>query len=357
MREKVASIQFLRFVAASIVVLFHTTVALEKYFAGSLTHYFVSNAVIGASGVHIFFVISGFIMVYTSFRAATGHFDSAKFAFRRLIRIYPIYMICALFYLCVYFAFDAGKNLSVAQLFGSMFLLPGYSGLIIGPGWTLSYELYFYLCFGIAMTLGLVRGLLALTLFFIAAIAARFVFDTSNPFLHVFTSSLLIEFLLGAWIGYAAVSLVRIGNTIANMMLVASLAGFLAGVVFGFTRLPSSLTWGLPSALLVAGLVFRENNGSVPSLIQKFSFLGDSSYSLYLLHVVLIDIVIFLAIGLFEQTRVFISLVTPVGMMAACFLIVAYCIVAAFLSYEFVERRVLYLLQNLYTRKIAVAPK
>jgi exopolysaccharide production protein ExoZ len=79
-----------------------------------------------------------------------------------------------------------------------------------------------------------------------------------QPTIHVLTNPLLIEFLFGAWIGYAAVSLVRIGNKLANLMLALAVAGFLAGIVFGLNGLPYALTWGIPSALLVAGLVFRE---------------------------------------------------------------------------------------------------
>ena len=293
-------------------------------------------------------------MVYTSFQTVGDNFDPSKFAFRRISRIYPIYIIYALIYLYFYYSIDAGKSLSTAQFFGSLLLLPGYSSLIIGPGWTLSYEVYFYLCFGIAMMLGLTRGLLALTVFFIAAIMVRFAFDTSNPVVHVFTGSLLIEFLFGAWIGYAVISKVSVGNSVANLMLLLAAAVFGAGIAFGYTLLPSALTWGVPSALLVAGLVFRESNGSVPSLIKKLSFLGDSSYSLYLLHVALIDAVILLAISAYKPTTQYAALIGPFGMMAICVAITAYCIAVALVSYEFVERKLLVQLQSLHKRKIAV---
>src|SRR6185295_17913186 len=115
MREKLASIQFLRFVAATLVVLFHTSIALEKYFPGGLSHAIVSNAVIGAAGIHIFFVISGFIMVHSSFESATGQFDQAKFAFRRFARIYPIYVVYAFVYLFFYSAVGAPKHLSTGE--------------------------------------------------------------------------------------------------------------------------------------------------------------------------------------------------------------------------------------------------
>jgi len=350
-----ASIQFLRFVAATLVVLFHTTVALHRYFGGSVLHSFVANAAFGASGVHIFFVISGFIMVYTSFRTKEDNFKPATFAFRRLVRIYPIYFIYALFYLYFYSIFAAGKDLSIAQFFGSILLLPGYSGLIIGPGWTLSYEVYFYVCFGISMLLGLTRGLLALTAFFGMAITAGIVFGYSNFAGLVFTNSLLIEFLFGAWIGYAIVSKLRLSDRSANLLLLAALSLFGAGIAFGYSRLPSLLTWGVPSAMLVAGLVFREGNASIPSAIKKFAFLGDSSYSLYLLHVVLIDAAIFLALGWYSPIKENGVIIGPLAMVGVCFMIAAYCVAAALLCYEFIERRLLVRFQGFRRRKTIAA--
>jgi exopolysaccharide production protein ExoZ len=206
------------------------------------------------------------------------------------------------------------------------------------------------------MSLGLLRGILALTLFFLVAIVSGFFLDTSQPAIHVLTNTLLIEFLLGVWIGFAVVLSVRISNRLSNVLLALALAGFLAGIAFGYTRLPSAVTWGVPSALLLAGLVFRESNGCVPFVIKNCSFLGDSSYSLYLLHIVLIDAAMLLAIYLDGSVRIHVSLIGTSGMMIVCFLITAYCVAVAYISYELIERRVVGRLQDLYRRKIAAAP-
>jgi exopolysaccharide production protein ExoZ len=356
MRENVASIQFLRCVAAVLVVIVHTTIALNIYLSGSISNLFSYVAGFGGAGVHIFFVISGFIMVYTSFHLKTDNFSTKKFLIKRIIRIYPIYFIYSSFYLFFYHYFSTGKNLTIEQLLGSILLLPGYSYYIIGPGWTLAYEVYFYACFSIAMGLGLTRGILALTLFFLAAIMSRFALDTNQPAIHVLTNPLLIEFLFGAWIGYAAISLVRIDNKLANLMLALAVAGFFAGIVFGLNGLPYSLTWGIPSALLVAGLVFREKNGRIPFLMKKLSFLGDSSYSLYLLHIVLIDAVIFAALYLDDSIKTHARLIGTFGMLIVCLAIVASCVAVAFVCYEQIEHRVIGRLQGLYRQKIAAVP-
>jgi exopolysaccharide production protein ExoZ len=353
----VDSIQFLRFVAASLVVFWHSIEALNQHIPGTISKTILQNGLLGASGVHIFFVISGFIMVYSSFyRNNDGHFSFSKFLSRRAIRIYPIYFIYCGLYIYFYHNFLGAPLLSFGELIGSLLLLPGYSARIIGPGWTLAYEVYFYLCFSIAMIVGLKKGIRALTVFFLASIALRLAVDTGSQAIFVFTNSLLIEFLLGAWIGYAVVSEVRVGDLPARLMLALAFAGFLAGIIFGFNRLPAVLMWGVPSALLVAGSVFSELNGRIPTLIRKYSFLGDSSYSLYLIHVVLIDIVIVLAINTGDWITAYAQHVGTLGMILACCVITAYCIAVALFLYEVVERRLVGRLRDFFRRKSIVAP-
>jgi exopolysaccharide production protein ExoZ len=356
-RGNVVSIQFLRFVAATLVVFWHSIEAINQHIPGSVSNTIVQNGFFGASGVHIFFVISGFIMVYTSFYKSDDLFSSLKFLSRRFVRIYPIYFVYCALYIYFYHNFLDTPLLSIGELIGALLLVPGYSAKIIGPGWTLAYEVYFYLCFSVAMMLGLKNGIRALTAFFLASISLGFFVDTSPQAIFIFTNSLLIEFLLGAWIGYAVVSDVRIGDLPARLLLLLGLTGFMAGIIFGFARLPSVLTWGAPSAFLVGGCVFIERNGHIPTLIRKCAFLGDSSYSLYLIHVVLIDIMILMLLA----TNPSQSLVTWAqyagsgGMILVCCVVSAYCIAVAIVLYELIEKRGIGRLRGFFRRKSIVA--
>ena len=292
-------------------------------------------------------------MIFTSFYKRDHQFNVTRFLAKRIIRIYPIYFLYAALYLCFYYFFSVTKGLSFKQFIGSILLFPGYSSLIIGPGWTLSYEIYFYACFAIAMTLGMTRGLVALTAFFLAAIALRSMVNTTQPFIHVVTSTLLLEFLLGAWIGFALVSMFRVSNGLANLLLILAVVGFSTGI---FIHLPSAITWGIPSVLLVAGFVFKEDNGRIPLFVKKWSFLGDSSYSLYLLHIVLIDAAVMFAIYLNASIG---SHADPAGlftMLVICFAMTLYCVIAALISYELVERRLIGLLSGLIRGRSATDP-
>jgi exopolysaccharide production protein ExoZ len=343
MKENVQSIQFLRFVAATLVVIFHLVLGLEKYYSGSISPDFLYLAGFGAAGVHIFFVISGFVMVYTSFATPADAFLPSKFFIRRFIRIYPIYWVYATLYLAFHNTFKLGYSLSAEQIIGAYLLFPGDSANIVGPGWTLSFEVYFYLCFGIAMTLGLPRGLPLLTAFFLVLVAIRYPLgiDIKHQYLHVFTNSLLIEFLCGAWIAHFVVSKRRLSTPIAYGMILTGLAIFSAGCVIGFTRLPSVITWGIPSTLLVAGFVFSERNGDAFNFVRRYSWLGDSSYSLYLLHVLLIDITLTAAIYVHPH------LASTFEVVAAFLLLLACYVLAGVIAFGLVERKLVKQLQSI----------
>ena len=150
------SIQLLRALAALLVVLFHTHTAFSE--AGSDLLFGDEEYVFafGAVGVHIFFVISGFIMIVTS--RFEPSFQPFEFMRRRLLRIYPVYWICAALYLAFHTFIGELYDISVGQVAGALVLWPGHASSVIGPAWTLAYEMFFYLSFALAMALGLSRG-------------------------------------------------------------------------------------------------------------------------------------------------------------------------------------------------------
>jgi exopolysaccharide production protein ExoZ len=339
-RGTVISIQFLRFIAAALVVFDHAIGGINQHFPGSVSNALLENAFFGASGVHIFFVISGFVMVYTSFyNKDPNAFSPAAFLSRRAIRIYPIYILCCALYIYFDHSFLHAPLLPVVELVRSILLVPGDSAKIIGPGWTLAFEVYFYFCFSIAMILGLKRGMWALTFFFLASLALRLFVDTSVQYIHILTNPLLLEFLLGAWLGYAIVSKIHIGKVGALVLVALAIVWFMSGILFGLKRLPAVLMWGGPSAMLVAGAVFAEGNRQIPSLIRKLSFLGDSSYSLYLMHVLLIDIAIVLALNFSPSIKTWAQHAGSFAIILVCFVIVLYCIAVGLVFYEVIERK------------------
>lgn len=284
----VHSIQLLRFIAASLVVLFHSHQAFTVASGPSapVTENYLFG--FGAVGVHIFFVISGFIMVLTSVRPGKPY-DAAKFFKRRFLRIYPIYWICVVIYIGVHGLIDKPYYLSTEQTISALLLRPDGAAQFIGPAWTLSYEMFFYICFGLAMMLSLTRGLIALFLFFGALMAIGHFVEPTHYDLKVITNPLLAEFLAGAAIGWLAQK--RLLPLKWGPALTAfGIALFAGGIVADYTRWPTQITWGIPSAVLILGLVSWESDRGAAPVVQRFSVLGDSSYVLYLIHIAVITL-------------------------------------------------------------------
>jgi exopolysaccharide production protein ExoZ len=152
--SKLIAIQYLRAVAAASVVLFHASTALFER-KGALIHFQV-----GTYGVDMFFVISGFIMAYT---ARTASVSPRDFVVRRAIRIVPVYFLLTT--LTYVLALALPERFSTASgdiptYVTSIFFIPHFNPLLhyiqplLGQGWTLNAEIFFYLLFAIGLLLG-----------------------------------------------------------------------------------------------------------------------------------------------------------------------------------------------------------
>ena len=331
----ILSIQVLRFVAAMSVVIFHAYVALmwrPGHVQDEVDHAFA----VGASGVHIFFVISGFVMVYTSLRS---RLTPGSFLKRRLIRIYPIYLLVGAAYLLVHQLLGSPYHLSVTELAGAALLLPGYSPLVIGPGWTLSFEMYFYLCFAAALFAGVRRGVVLLSALYFVCVAARFFLDRNSAFVSLATDSLLLEFMVGAWLGYAWANGLKIGRTTGALLIVGGLSLFATGFWLPYEKLPSVISWGPPSLMLVAGALAFEPELRAPAG-RFFAKLGDSSYLLYLSHVLLLDLLVATPIAALNSSRS--------AAVALSFALAILCAAIAAIGYETVELPLLRTVKRLF---------
>jgi exopolysaccharide production protein ExoZ len=106
----------------------------------------------GMMGVDLFFVISGFIMVYITrdWREGGGR-KVPEFLFARITRIYPLYWVVSGALLAVWFVrpdlvFSSSRN--TPELLNSLFLIPAHAYPLLEVGWTLVYEMIHPLCRG-----------------------------------------------------------------------------------------------------------------------------------------------------------------------------------------------------------------
>jgi exopolysaccharide production protein ExoZ len=291
MLNQIVSIQFLRFVAAFMVVVHHAQIALVHH---GLADDELSRAArwtdAGAAGVHIFFVISGFIMVLTTQGDWRGPAAARAFLARRIVRIYPFYIVCCAVYLAAFAAMGMPNQLPVSDLLLALALAPGYSEGIIGPGWTLSFEIYFYVCFAVGLLFAGRRGLIAVTITFLVCVAMGMIAKFEHPALNVLTNTLLLEFLAGAWIAVAVLGSKPVDARLPMLLVVFAIVAFVAPLAFDCSKIPTVVLWGVPSAMLILGLSAQERWHGAPRWMRSFAFLGDASYALYLMHILMLDL-------------------------------------------------------------------
>jgi peptidoglycan/LPS O-acetylase OafA/YrhL len=280
-------LQLLRGVAALMVTCHH---ALEE---ANYTTYALSPpdwvVRIGAAGVDIFFVVSGFIMMYVSFPPGAASKSPGRFLLERAVRIYPLYWCCCLLTLALIgIGLFRSKNPSLATLAPSLLLLPSREPLI-GVAWTLVYEVYFYLVFAatLAFRSRAVSALLtALLLLLGYGLSGSLPPGSVQSFLK---NEIAFEFCLGLCLGWGAQRLPQrlFGQSLALLLgvlgLTAASLWFPARNTSGLDVPGRLLGWGLPALAIVIVAVRARPDGSW--LAHTGRMLGDASYAIYLTHV------------------------------------------------------------------------
>jgi exopolysaccharide production protein ExoZ len=284
-RNEILSVQYLRASAALAVLCFHAA----KQAGGSWE--------LGEAGVDVFFVISGFIMwTVTCGRPVGGR----AFILNRLSRLAPPYVVLTLglaYSAYILPGLFPNLRLSFSHILLSLLLIPhlnpdGELLPVVIPGWTLTFEAFFYVLFALCLSLKPVLRAWACTGLLAALVAAGFAFSFSNPLWITYTNNLLLEFAAGLWLGVAW-SRSRMPHwRWGVVMLLCGVVGLGLSTPLHpvLSRLPRMLYWGLPAMLVVGGALTIEAHLRVPRW-RLGLLLGGASYSLYLLHIYVISIV------------------------------------------------------------------
>ena len=301
--KTIGSIQALRGIAATAVVLHHSVRAFTVYDAAGAGRplLFAAPAFSQtfAAGVDIFFVISGFIMSYISAPYRGGSKSPWDFLSRRLIRIYPMYLLAtfiAVAFLLIHLRTDGARpfDLNVVRILDSAAFVPtlnraGEMQPVLGVGWTLYYEMYFYGMLTVALAAFRRNAVMMLAIALTATCAAvnllgvlGWTLGAIGAFLR---STLIFDFILGLAIGEAFVR-----GLLPRTHPVLPIAAGVAGMAI-FWRLPQPnlecLQWGIPSALVVIGFLLWDRRRKSPWPPSAMTF-GDASYVIYLFHTIVI---------------------------------------------------------------------
>ena len=317
--KQIGAIQILRAVAALMIVLAHAQDdALNEAGKAGLA-FAQTHALPWDAGVDLFFVISGFIMVHASRRLFATPGASGLFLARRLIRIVPLYWLLLSIVLAI-LALVAWRGKQpfpgwpeIASSFGFIpFARPGdgQPRPLAAQGWTLNYEMFFYVVFALFVRYRQTAAVAAVAAVLVVIVALGAIVRPTQTALAYWSDPIVLEFAIGMAIAMAwqhglrlrrsyGLALVAIGLVVLSLDL-AGMEGFanFAVKANGVSRLVGC---GLPMALVFGAIVLAEPGFDTRSRrLAALCILGDASYALYLFHPLVIVVArkAYLAVGL-----------------------------------------------------------
>lgn len=345
--NKLDSIQFLRGIAALLVIAFHFRQYLNDVYAQKNLGDILFG--LGEVGVDIFFVISGFIITYSTTNKEKN--TPLEFSIKRFFRLYPVLFIT----LTLLIVLNTNETYSLVNIIKSYLLIPidynfigpwyGYN--INLPAWTLTYEILFYAIFCVSLLIShKYRTIIAILLIISICSLSQFYFRgflqldpitrdlptdsfinnfrfLSNPIIYDFIFGMIIaEFFLKIKESYLI-------NRIPQVILVSIFWLSVCVIISGYHRGGGVERWGLYSFFLVGSLVFLSKSRDI-----KFSsfwvMMGEMSYSLYINHMIVkkLTAIYFRNFGIYSNG----------GGATLFFILMILTFVMSYITYNFIEK-------------------
>ncbi len=198
---QLSGVQALRGLAACIVVLSHAASHVDKAFGAAWLETVFHP---GHAGVDLFFVISGFIILFVHGKDIGRPRRVAHYLSRRFSRVYPLYWTALAITVAIMVAGSHAMPEFRRMVF-SIFLMPAPGGQVLGVAWTLECELVFYAVFAVlVLNRSFGRATMAVWLAWIALTGAGYHLLRAPPALN---GMYCLEFFFGM----AVAQLTRLG--------------------------------------------------------------------------------------------------------------------------------------------------
>ena len=325
----IQNIQALRALAAIFVVLHH---AFPHYLAmGGSFSWLVALGELGFAGVDIFFVISGFVVALTTLDKPRGRASALRFFQNRMARIYLGYWPFLVLAFVLAYLYTPALLQSTSLLRSVLLLEPKGENNFLPVAWSLTYELYFYiLC--IPLFWCPTKKLAPCVLIFFLLILLRNIFIYQKIFSWggFLTSHFLLEFCAGFLLcSYREIFLNRRGYFI--LALVGMVSGVIIGVSHGFVSGPKRIYSFGVAAFCLVWLFLLLDHLKIYQANPVWVSLGDASYTIYLSHILILDVFVF------SGCRDFIGHQSPAILALAFLLLIAAILCFSLFYYKAME--------------------
>lgn len=288
------NVQVLRAIAAFLVIFVHLARLAE------LAGLPKDSTEFGNSGVDLFFIISGLIMVVTT---TERRLTSSQFLRHRIARIVPFYWAITLAVFALALVAPALLQSTRADLFEllkSLFFIPyqrfdGQMRPLVFVGWTLNYEMMFYVIFALGMLVPwrLFGLMITLTILGLAALAGQ-ILAPRSPLVLFYTNPIMLEFGAGMVLGVLLTrNLLPTWRAPALIIGAVAFAMMLAGPLL-WPPLDRSIMFGIPAFFVVGAALVAERAG-LAWKARWVQLLGAASYAIYLTHFFLTQLIVKIA--------------------------------------------------------------
>lgn len=292
-KENLQFLDGIRGLAALYVLIHHSRLLLtQPYFEGFLKHpeqyNFINKILVygfalfkfGHEAVLVFFVLSGFVIHLKQAKDRENKFSILSFYQKRLIRIYPtlitsfvVTFICG--YLLHWLTGRSLNDFSISHFLYNLFLIP--DAPIWGfnyPMWSLKHEWFFYLVYPVLFLLCGYHYLLSLLV--PITLSILFYLDINIPYIGEASYTILFWWM-GAGLAELYVKYKRLP-------------------LLSYLVIPLSISLFFVSGKILTGLIFTaiiiccfafllsKQKTFITLFLSKLKFLGDFSFSLYILH-------------------------------------------------------------------------
>ncbi len=324
------SIQVLRGISILLVVFYHTSAVTDDVRS---QYYFQ----FGRIGVDIFFIISGYIMALICEREE----PIATFIKKRIIRVFPLYICVTLLAALLNYKGEliSGSEQVWASLIKSILMVPHYSIAnqskifpIFIPGWTITYEMWFYALIALTGILFKFKEKILLVPYLLSIIYVSSSFLPEGPVVGFLGNSVYLTFSIGMLVRFHEIRKITLKTLLLSVVYLFALALIIEK---GEARL---IVLGVPAFIIF--IVFFLWVGD---RLNPLAFVGKISYSLYLTHVFSINIV--------ELVLRKVNINIPFGMELMMFMAVVMSVLVASLSHSLFEKRLDAFLRNIIVNK------
>jgi len=245
----------------------------------------------------------------------------------------------------VYLGFPEKINSSQVgevNLIKSFLLIPDYTLPLLIVAWSLIHEIYFYLAYFVKIKLNLKLSVFLIIMLLIHLISNIQGIAFNSPLINLVKSPLNLEFLLGLIIGQKIISsetqikkieLITILSLSLTIVIICLISAYFTNDLTGYTRF---LLYGVPASCIVISLLILEIHFNF-KFRGIFSLIGDSSYSLYLNHILSLNVLFLILSSIFPDPTLF-------GQLSLIILIFIITILIGKISYDLIEKKILKLL-------------